>query len=309
MPEVRHELLSTLKAKLIPLKVLDEFKSAGVFVNWWQQIRYDLKTIVSTGWHHSLIPDDYLISAFFKADAEMIDALNAQIEEAQSELTEAIETAQELISYEPDEEEKVTTAIIKKALKELIDDLTGGAGQSAQNELATLRQQDNLIKRIEKRIKDAKTQQMALAEKLDHKLQLKRVGGDSFKVESQQQLQQINVKIAALDETIKEEEKKIAALNKDKEVLEDRIANTDRLVESVGGQLTETEAHQLILQKLYDVAQNELNRYLNAEKRSVVQSVDRLWDKYAIPFCDLESARNESLQELTELLSGLGYAR
>ena len=28
-----------------PLSVLDEFKSAGIFVNWWQQIRYDLKTI------------------------------------------------------------------------------------------------------------------------------------------------------------------------------------------------------------------------------------------------------------------------
>ena len=32
MPEARHELLATLKAKLVPLIVLDEFKSAGVFV-------------------------------------------------------------------------------------------------------------------------------------------------------------------------------------------------------------------------------------------------------------------------------------
>ena len=39
MPEVRYKLMTTLKAKLIPLSVLDEFKSAGVFVNWWQQIR------------------------------------------------------------------------------------------------------------------------------------------------------------------------------------------------------------------------------------------------------------------------------
>jgi type I restriction enzyme M protein len=307
MPEVRHELLSTLKAKLIPLKVLDEFKSAGVFVNWWQQIRYDLKTIVSTGWHHSLIPDDYLISAFFKADAEMINALDAQIEEAQSELTEAVETAQEVTSYEPDEEEKVTASVMKKALKTLIDDLTGSSGQSAQHELSTLKQQDNLIKRIEKRIKDTKVEQVLLSEKLEHKLQLKRVGGDSFKVESQQQIQQIDAKIAELDKSIKEEEKKIAALNKDKEVLADRIANTDKLIESVGGQLTETEAHQLILQKLYDVAKSELNRYLNTEKRVLIQSIERLWDKYAVPFCDLETARNESLKEIDELLSGLGY--
>lgn len=39
MPEVRHELPTTIKDKLIPLGVLDEFKSA-VFVNWWRQIRY-----------------------------------------------------------------------------------------------------------------------------------------------------------------------------------------------------------------------------------------------------------------------------
>ena len=47
MPEIRQKLLTTLKDKLIPLFVLDEFQSAGVFVNWWQQIRYDLKTIIS----------------------------------------------------------------------------------------------------------------------------------------------------------------------------------------------------------------------------------------------------------------------
>ena len=69
MPEVRHELLTTLKAKLVPLGVLDEFKGAGVFVNWWQQIRFDLKTIVSTGWHHTLIPDEYLIAEYFQAEA------------------------------------------------------------------------------------------------------------------------------------------------------------------------------------------------------------------------------------------------
>ena len=125
MPEVRHELLTTLKDKLIPLCVLDEFKSAGVFVNWWQQIRYDLKTIISTGWHHSLIPDDYLIAEFFQAEADAIEALEAQISEAQSELAEAVETAQEVAGYEPEEDEKVTAAVIKKALKELIDDLKG----------------------------------------------------------------------------------------------------------------------------------------------------------------------------------------
>jgi type I restriction enzyme M protein len=34
-------------------------------------------------------------------------------------------------TYEPEEDEKVTAAVIKKALKELIDDLGGSFGESA----------------------------------------------------------------------------------------------------------------------------------------------------------------------------------
>ncbi len=117
MPEVPQELLKTIKSKLIPLGVLDEFKSAGVFVNWWQQIRYDLKTIISTGWHHTLIPDSYLIAEFFQAEADAIEALEAKIGEIQSELAEAVETAKEVAAYEPEEDETVTAAVIKKALK------------------------------------------------------------------------------------------------------------------------------------------------------------------------------------------------
>ena len=132
MPEVRHELLTTIKSKLIPLGVLDEFQSAGVFVNWWQQIRYDLKTIISTGWHHTLIPDSYLIAAFFQSEADAIEAVEARISESQSELAEAVEAAQEVAAYEPDEDETVTAAVIKKALKELIDDLKDSTGASAR---------------------------------------------------------------------------------------------------------------------------------------------------------------------------------
>lgn len=110
MPEVRQELLATLKDRFIPLGVLDEYQSAGVFVNWWQQIRYDLKTIVATGWHHTLIPDDYLIAAFFQVEADEIEALESTVSESQSELIEAVEAGQEIAAYEPEEGESVTTA-------------------------------------------------------------------------------------------------------------------------------------------------------------------------------------------------------
>ena len=85
------------------------------------------------------------------------------------------------------------------------------------------------------------------------------------------------------------------------------MAKTDALVASIGGQLTEAEAKTLILKKLYDLANQEPNRYLNAEKRRLIQVVENLWDKYAVSSRALEYERTETLKTLDGFLSGLGY--
>ena len=139
------------------------------------------------------------------------------------------------------------------------------------------------------------------------KLQLKRLGGDEFKAESQQLLRQVETRLAALDEDNKEDKKKITALQKDKAALQARMAKTDALVARIGGQLTEAEAKTLILKKLYDLANQELNRYLNAEKRRLIQVVENLWDKYAVSRRALESEGTETLKALDGFLNGLGY--
>jgi type I restriction enzyme M protein len=307
MPEVREELLTTLKNQLLPLQVLDEFKSAGVFVNWWQQIRYDIKTIISTGWHHGLIPDDYLVAAFFQAEAGEIETLEASISEAQSELAEAVEAAQEIAAYEPEEDESVTAAVIKKALKELIEDLKGSTGESARKELETLHSQEKAITKLENRIKESKAVLIIKADELTLKLQLKRLGGEEFKEETQELIQQVDARLAVLDSSDKEDKKKIVALNKDKAALEARLAKTDNLLAAIGGKLSEEEARELILKKLYDLATTELNRYLNAEKRALIQGVEKLWDKYAVSSRQLEFERAGTLKTLEGFLKSLGY--
>lgn len=309
MPEVRQELLTTLKTSFIALGVLDEFQSAGVFVNWWQQIRYDLKTVISTGWHHTLIPDSYLIAAFFQTEADAIESLEAKISETQSELAEAVEAAQEVAAYEPEEDETVTAAVIKKALKELIEDLKDSSGESAKKELKALQAHEKAITALEKTIKDSKAELKILTDELELKLQLKRLGADEFKAESQQLLRQVEGQIATLDESKKEEKKQITALQKDKAALEARLDKTDAMFKAIGGKLTDEEAKTLILKKLHDLATHELNRYLNAAKRSLVQSVENLWDKYAVSSRTLESERNKTLLALDGFLTGLGYLK
>ena len=309
MPEVRQELLSTIKERLIPLGVLDEFKSAGVFVNWWQQIRYDLKTIVSTGWHHSLIPDDYLVAEFFQAEADLIESLEAKISEAESEKAEAVENAQEVAGYEPEEDEKVTATVIKRALKELIDDLKGSEGESAKKELARLQDQDKAIKSIEARIKKHKSDLKTKTEELGLKLQLKRLGADDFKAESQELIRQIDERLTELDEKNKDDKKKINPLNKDKKTLEDRIAKSEKLADEIGGRISKEDAQRLILQKLFDIASLETIRYLESEKRIIHNEVENLWEKYSGSHSDLEIARTTTLDQLTGFLGELGYAK
>lgn len=309
-PDVRHDLITSLKAELLPLGVLGEFKSAGVFVNWWQQIRFDIKTIIASGWHHSLVPDTYLIAEFFQPEADTIEALEATIAEAQAELDEAVETGVEVVAYEPDEEDKdkkVTAAVIKKALKAAIDDLKDSAGESAATERDSLKAQDKAIKAAEKRIKNAKDTHKIKQKELTEKLELKRVGGDAFKAENERLIEKIEARSAELDAANKADKKKLNALAKDKTALQARITRTDTLLTDIGGPLTDAQARELILKKIDDLASAELERYLNAEKRALIASVENLWEKYSVSGRRLETARSKTLQSLDTMLAGLGY--
>ena len=139
------------------------------------------------------------------------------------------------------------------------------------------------------------------------KIQLKRLGGEGFKAESRGLIQQIEDQLANLDPRDKSDKGKINALNKDKTVLEERIAKTDAILETINGQLTDDEAKHLILKKLYDIASTELERYLNAEMRSLVSGIENLWNKYATSSQKIEEARKATVERLDNFLKGLGY--
>jgi len=134
-----------------------------------------------------------------------------------------------------------------------------------------------------------------------------RLVADEFKAENDELLAQIDRQLAELDPDNKTEKKKINALNKDRATIEERLTKTAGLMSEIGGQLTEEEARRLILKKLYDIANSELNRYLNAEKRHLIAAVENLWDKYAVSSRQLENARSETLATLDGFLAGLGY--
>jgi type I restriction enzyme M protein len=205
-PKVRQELLDTIKEKFVPVGILDQFQVAGVFVNWWDNIKYDLKTIMQNGWEASLIPDEYLIAEFFGAEQAELETLQAQQAEHEAALEEAVEEALTLVEFEPDEEEgegKPTPALAKAELKTQIDYLLK---EKKQPDTAKPYQAaEAKIKYYETEVKDSKALLKEKQADLALKLLLKRYGSDDEKADllnllnaAQLELDKLNLEVEAL---------------------------------------------------------------------------------------------------------------
>ena len=64
-------------------------------MNWWEELRYDFKTIVSSGLSKRLIEDDRIKERFFPQDMEEIEELESRIAEVEGELNELLEEVED----------------------------------------------------------------------------------------------------------------------------------------------------------------------------------------------------------------------
>ena len=145
----RVKALNSLKYKLIPLNLLDEFKVAGVFVNWWEDLRYDFKTILTSGWSSLIIDDQKIKQAFFKEDLEKLEEFEAKKSEIEGELNELLE---EIEDWDEEDQGEKSVSKVKKYLKDLIKDLKA----NNQDSIREAEKWEALLKDIEKKEKEQK---------------------------------------------------------------------------------------------------------------------------------------------------------
>jgi type I restriction enzyme M protein len=146
----RREFQNRLRDELLPAGILDEFQIAGIFVNWWETVRYDLKTIVAAGWSSSLIPDEALLRAFFTAEQAALDDLEGLLAEQEAGLEEALgELDLEPELDEEGKEKPLTAAFALASLKEEMDGLKGVNDAEVKclgGLVATIREKEKEIK-------------------------------------------------------------------------------------------------------------------------------------------------------------------
>ncbi len=204
-PKVRARLLNSIKEKFASVGVLDEFQLAGVFVNWWDNIKYDLKTIMQNGWDVGLISDEYLIEEFFTNEKTELEQIEITQTDYENQLEEAVEEALNIVEYEPDEEEgevKQTPALAKNELKTQIEYVL--TEKNKPEEAKPLQEQDTKIKNLEIRIKESRALLKQKQEELVLKIELKRYGSEDIKAESNALLLSTQKEISKLDADIEQ---------------------------------------------------------------------------------------------------------
>ncbi len=361
LPAVRAELLNSIKEKFVPVGILDKFQVAGVFVNWWDNVKYDLKTIMQNGWDAGLIPDEYLIEEFFKTEKAKIEQIEIQQADFESQLEEAVEEALNLVEFEPDEEEgeiKQTPALAKTELKVQIDYFLTEKNQPEEAKL--FQEQETKIKNFEKSIKECKALLKEKQAELELKIELKRYGSEEVKEESSSLLKAAKEEIEKLDTNIdglitgfreelkdvsdydsikksvtafekalkkskdkpetlqqvlevkkqfKEITKTYNARIKDIDILQAKLDSLNALLDEIGGMITTEESQKLILKKHFDIINDQLQRYLNTEKRALVNAFENLFDKYHTSVQAIEQKREKTMAELNDFLTQLGLQK
>ena len=318
LPRVRSALLEQLAGVLVPLGVLDRFQSRGVFVNWWDGIKYDLKTITTLGWSPTLIPEPLLVERFFAAERDALAALEREIAEAEAAVAEAVENAQATLEYEPDEDETVSAAVIRALLADAI-------GDEETEENRTLREAAAALKNAEAHLRQRRTEYDRLEAELRLKIEFKLYGPNDRLEETRTLLTQAEAELAAAGgpppaaptrrakgqpkPTTAENEllKKRKALAADVATLKEKIESYENLTREIGGVITTEQARELILQKHHDLVAGHLQRYVHAEERTLFGIFQNLFNKYATSTQQMESARNATLAKLNGSLSRLGY--
>lgn len=155
LPQFRKSFQGQLLEALLSAGVLDEFQIAGIFVNWWETVRYDLKTIVATGWSTNIIPDDYLLEAFFQKEMAHIDELESRAGELDAELTELLEETE--VEPEVDEEGKEKALTAAQAIR-VIKEESAAIAYAENVEAARLRALADSIAQKDKDLRAAKSE-------------------------------------------------------------------------------------------------------------------------------------------------------
>jgi hypothetical protein len=320
--ELRSDLLSSFGQVLEPIGLLDRFKVSGVVASWWDEVKYELRTLSESGFGglvdswvdtiaDALKPEEDE-EGITKSSREKFDPLNHKLvlqllpdyleEIANAEATIAeLEQQKEAFERGEDEESEGETEVEEE-----------GEAVNVVKELENRRKQLKAsIKDSQQRIKWLK--RGASVKDGESIAALKKLGKDTTVLE--QELAELELGIAPVEAEIAEIEVKLEPYNEIKKQLSEAKATLRRLKEQLIDRLkqkrqalTEADCQETVLVIFKEGLRSELERYVVVHRQQVIAAVENWWDKYRMTLRDIEAERDASAKQLDTFLKGLGYA-
>ena len=269
-----HELLKmgfeTLETELKDNGALDEFQIRGLFINWWDDNKFDFKTIKESGWVQSFVSNFDFESEDKKTVEDTLEKIKYFFKELFDKEITDIEKLEEKENELASELEEINTA------EEVGEESNG----------------DSLDKALKQEIKEVK-EEIEEVNKLDPS--------------KQEHLKRLRTLLHEKEETLNSiiaKKKDLSNVKKDIKVSnKDLVVKVKKKIETISEELAEP----MVKIKLRDSARSYLNTYLTAQRQKIIRYFENLWDKYGVNIRTIAQERDMYAKELDKYLEELGY--
>ena len=311
---VRTAFLQSFEATVRPIGLLDEFKTMGVIVSWWEEVydnSADLKRLASLGFRGLIDSWIESIRDIVEDDEEDGDRGASQQEDPLGhkvvgrlvpDYVQELETA----------ETTVATLIQEKEAFEQGDgeetDEEGEPINVAKDLQTQLKNAKHSIKDAQKRLKvllggDRKRGSIKYEAKLGH---------DTTALEAelarlQSQVNPVEVQIAGWEAELLPYREVLDRLKEARKGLRALKTELVTRLQTASDALSDEEAQRLVLDLLRDELLGQLERYVTEHRQRVIAAVETWWDKYRVTLGEVEAKEAEVNRRLDEMWRGLGY--
>ncbi|TVP60082.1 MAG: hypothetical protein EA343_18260 [Nodularia sp. (in: Bacteria)] len=295
--ELRAEFMSSFVTILEPVGLLDRFKVAGVIASWWDEVKYELRTLSESNFG-GLVDSwvDTIKDALEKDD----DDKKKQEKFNPLEHKLVLRLMPNYLEDIADAEALIADLEQQKAAFERGDEAEGETGDEDEAEAVNyVKQLEMVLKTLKNAIKEPKKELKSLKKSpLLHGDKIAEI--EAFIAENETEIKAIELQL----EPYKEINRQLREAKTQLRTLKNGLV---QLLETARTNLTEVECQDLVLGIFKDGLISELDRYMTAHRQEVIAAVENWWDKYRVNLQNIESERDSAAQQLSEFMRGLGY--
>jgi len=312
---IRGELIDSFTDALVPVGILDRFKAAGMLASWWNDLKYDFKTLMAQGfeglidsWVNSLEAnledekengrgqkfnptEEPFVVKLMPEYIQELETVQERISELEAE-KEVFESGEDADDFDPDEAEEGETlsyaVYLKTAIRESKDSvkddkkrvriLKGAVGKKGS------------IRYYEKNGEDTR--------KLKRELK---------KLESR--ILPIGKELERLEEALKPYQEILENLKEARKhfkVLKERFVE---FMQEARGQLLAEDCQEIALEIMQEKLQDSLERYMTAHRQEVIGAMENWWDKYHVTLRDIGARKAIAVEKAEAFMATLGYSQ